>query len=349
MIKLPRNAQIWLPALASAAWARRHHEPVSDVWVILADHYEPYWQHANQRIAADRVATWTTAWPRIADRHRDSFDRRPRYSFFYPAEDYNPARIDELAVLVRAGIADVEVHLHHDGEGESEFRRIMGDFVTALHSQHGLLHERCGKPAFGFIHGNWALDNSHPTGRFCGLNNELTLLRELGCYADFTLPSAPSPCQTRIVNQIYWATDNPALPKSHDLGEPVKAGTGRRDGLLMVPGPITLRRHQRRLFRPSLEVGELTHVDPPTPHRVSRWLAVAPRVGRHQFIKLHTHGAQEHIAAALLGGGLDRVFDLLGSECRRRGLRFGFATAWECAEIIEALAKGEDAMARINA
>ena len=37
---------------------------------------------------------------------------------------------------------------------------------------------------FGFIHGNWCLDNSRADGRWCGLNNELILLRELGCYAD---------------------------------------------------------------------------------------------------------------------------------------------------------------------
>ncbi len=347
-MRLPRNAQIWLPGLV-ASWPHTRQEPVTDVWVLITDHYEPYWKSADHVAAANRVATWTAAWPRIADRHRDSFGRRPRYSFFYPAEDYEPARIDELAVLVRAGIADVEVHLHHDGEGETEFRRIVGDFVTALHSRHGLLHERHGKPAFGFIHGNWALDNSHPSGRYCGLNNELTILRELGCYADFTLPSAPSPCQTRTVNQLYWADDDPARPKSHDAGAAVRPGDGQRDGLLMVQGPLTLRRHHRRAWQPSLEVGELTHIDPPTPHRVRRWLAAAPRVGAHQFIKLHTHGAQEHIAAALLGGGLDRLFELLGEECRRRGLRLGFVTAWECAEIIEALAKGDDAMTRIAA
>lgn len=346
-MKLPRNAQIWLPGLI-ASWTRIRQEPVTDVWVLITDHYEPYWKQADHATAATRVASWTTEWPRIADRHRDSFGRRPRYSFFYPAEDYEPARLDELATMVRAGIADVEVHLHHDGEGEDEFRRVVGNFVSTLHDEHGLLHQRDGRPAFAFIHGNWALDNSHPTGRFCGLNNELTLLQELGCYADFTLPSAPSACQTRTLNAIYWASDDPSRPKSHETGEAVRAGAGRRDGLLMVQGPLTVRRHQRRAWQPSLEVGELTHVDPPTPHRVKRWLAAAPSIGGHQFIKLYTHGAQEHIAAALLGGGLDRLFELLADECRRRGVRLGFATAWECAGIVDALAQGEDVMTRIS-
>ena len=50
-----------------------------------------------------------------------------------------------------------------------------------------------GRVVFGFIHGNWALDNSRPDGKYCGLNNEITLLRDLGCYADFTMPSGASP------------------------------------------------------------------------------------------------------------------------------------------------------------
>ena len=56
-----------------------------------------------------------------------------------------------------------------------------------------------GELRFAFIHGNWSLDNSRPDGRWCGLNNELILLRELGCYADFTLPSAPSDTQACVL------------------------------------------------------------------------------------------------------------------------------------------------------
>ena len=347
-MRLPRNAQLWLPGLVRSS-LRRRDEPVTHVWLAITDHYEPYWKQASDQVAADRVAAWTTAWPKIADRHRDAHGRRPRYSFFYPAEDYRPQPIEALGTLVRNGIADVEVHLHHDGEGEGEFRRIVGGFVNALRDQHGLLHDVGGRPGFAFIHGNWALDNSHPTGRHCGLDNELTLLRELGCYADFTLPSAPSGCQTSTVNSIYWATDDPLRPKSHDAGELVRVGAGTRDALLMVQGPLTVRRHQRRRWMPSVEVGELTHVDLPTAHRVHRWLAAAPRVGGHQFIKLHTHGAQEHIARALLGGGLDALFELLGAECRRRNIALGFATAWEMAGVIDALAKGDDPMNRLAA
>ncbi|MBK8740376.1 MAG: hypothetical protein IPM02_13005 [Betaproteobacteria bacterium] len=77
---------------------------------------------------------------------------------------------------------------------------------------------------FAFIHGNWCLDNSRRDGRWCGVNNELRVLGELGCYADFTLPSAPSDTQTRKINSIYYANDDSTHPKSHDDGVDLRSG-----------------------------------------------------------------------------------------------------------------------------
>ncbi len=91
----------------------------------------------------------------------------------------------------------------------------------------------------------------------------------------------------------------------------------------------------------------MSSVDHPSPHRVSRWLAAAPRVGSHQFIKLHTHGAQEANSAALLGTDLDALFTNLRAACQRRGVRLGYVTAWEAANIIERLADGRDPMAAV--
>jgi hypothetical protein len=341
MIALPRHAELWLPGVVRTAF-RRDTTPVRHVWLAITDHYEPYWRRAARDTAHARVDRWMREWPAIAARHRDHRGRAPRYSFFYPEEEYDGALLDRLAGLCETGIGDVEVHLHHDGEGEADFVERIGGFVERLRSRHALLRERDGRPAWCFIHGNWALDNSHPEGRFCGLDHELTLLGQLGCVADFTLPAAPSPCQVRTVNTIYRATDDPGRPRSHEYGRPVGPGTGSGDGLLMVQGPLTIRRHQRHAWLPGVECGELTRVDPPTPHRVGRWLAVAPRVGEHCFIKLHTHGAQEDTAEALLGGGLDRLFREVREACEARGLRLGFASAWEMVQVIEALESGRN-------
>ena len=109
-------------------------------------------------------------------------------------------------------------------------------------SRHGLLarDRRTGQPVFGFIHGNWALDNSRPDGRWCGVNNELDVLRETGCYADFTFPSAPSPTQPRKINSIYYAVDDPERPRSHDRGIDVGTGPAPAQGLMLIQGPLVL-------------------------------------------------------------------------------------------------------------
>jgi hypothetical protein len=193
---------------------------------------------------------------------------------------------------------------------------------------------------FGFIHGNWALDNSHPTGRWCGLNNEISLLQQLGCYADFTMPAAPDPCQSRMVNVIYRTTDDPERPRSHDSGRPVQVAGPRDRGLLLIPGPLAIGRH-RRLPRPSLDAAELAAYAPVSRHRVRLWLANAPRIGREVFIKLHTHGAQEANAKALLEGGLDALYRLLREETAARGWQLRYATAWEMARAVQTLEAGQ--------
>jgi hypothetical protein len=59
-----------------------------------------------------------------------------------------------------------------------------------------------GSPAYAFVHGNLALGNS-AGGKFCGVDEELQILAETGCYADMTLPSAPDESQIPMINQIY--------------------------------------------------------------------------------------------------------------------------------------------------
>jgi hypothetical protein len=251
------------------------------------------------------------------------------YTFFYPQEEYHPALLSPLAEMAAQGIADVEVHIHHDGEGEQNFVDRIGGFVEALHVRHGLLRKQGGRIVFGFIHGNWALDNSLPGGRWCGLNNEISLLRDAGCYADFTLPSAPSAAQTRIVNTIYWATDDPNLPKSHDQGTPLRPGENQSGDLLMIPGPLALNCHSRKLgLIPRLETGELAASNPVTRHRVRLWLRHAPRIGDDVFIKLFSHGAKEDNCKALLQRDLDALFQFLNDECTTLGASLRYAGAW---------------------
>ena len=96
-------------------------------------------------------------------------------------------------------------------------------------------------PPFAFLHGNWALCNSRPDGDWCGVDNELSVLAECGCYADFTFPSAPSPTQPRMVNSIYRPRRDGRRAADH--GTPVVAGSGppAPDALpIIIQGPLAL-------------------------------------------------------------------------------------------------------------
>ena len=90
------------------------------------------------RKPGDRVALWRREWPRIAAEERDSDGRQPRYTFFFPEEEYRPEFLDPLAEMTQAGIGDVEVHLHHDRETEQNFIDRLSRFKETLRRRHGL-------------------------------------------------------------------------------------------------------------------------------------------------------------------------------------------------------------------
>src|SRR5947209_909264 len=85
-----------------------------NVFVCIADHFEPKRGNAPASLAHDRVSRWEKEYPRLASEFADSRGRPPQHTFFYPAEEYEPRYLDSLALLSHHGLADVEVHLHHD-------------------------------------------------------------------------------------------------------------------------------------------------------------------------------------------------------------------------------------------
>jgi hypothetical protein len=342
-MKLPRNAEIWLmPYLQDRLRRGTRSRKPKRAWVVVADHYEPLGMGATVELALARVGRWRDKWPRIArDAPRDAAGQCPQYSFFYPQEEYRQDVVDGIAEMVRLGVGDVEVHLHHDNEQRDSFIQKVTEYCQRLTDNHGLLRQQDGRTIFGFIHGNWTLDNSHPDGTRCGLHGEIALLRDLGCYADFTMPSLPSPTQGRVVNQVYWCTNNPDnRPKSFDRGIEATPGGGKRGDLLMITGPVGLRYGGRLL--PRLETGEIAGYDMPTPARVRQWLDLAPTIGDDLFLKLYTHGAQERNLEPLLDEGLANLYCWLAEEADRRGIEIHWATAWQMYQAADAVINGRE-------
>jgi hypothetical protein len=343
-----RRVFTWLPGyLRGLARPRPRHAGPRHVIFCFVDHFEPGWGGADPARQRARVRRWREGYPRLCAGHRDADGRPPRHTFFFPAEEYRPEHLDDLAELCRAGYGEIEVHLHHDRDTAEGLRARLRAFVQALAGDHGVLPLRAGsgRPAWAFVHGNWALDNARPDGRWCGVDDELTVLAEEGCYADFTLPSAPDVTQTRTVNSIYYAADDPARPKSHDTGEPVRAGGVPRGDLVIVQGPLGLNwRWRKHGILPRIENGEIRASSPPRPDRTDLWVRTHVHVaGRPDwvFVKVHTHGAPEREGDAVLGPATEAMFRDLESrynDGRRHVLHY--VTAREMYNIVKAAEAG---------
>jgi len=342
-----RNMQVWLPAYLRRRAPARGEGPVH-VMFCFVDHYEPMWGKADEATQRARVDRWCRDYRALASKHRDADGRPPQHSFFYPEEEYVEEYLDKIAALCADGYGEIEIHLHHDNDTEANFRQTMSRFCRMLHERHGALPRdpATGELRFAFIHGNWSLDNSRPDGRWCGLNNELILLRELGCYADFTLPSAPSDTQTRTINSIYYATDDPAKPKSHDTGVPVRVGGAASGDLMIVQGPLALNWRERRMgVMPRIENADIRRTQPPTPARVDDWVRTGIHVeGRPEwvFVKIHTHGTQEGDMDTLLGAPSEAMYAHLERAYNDgRNYVLHYVTAREAYNIIKAAEAGK--------
>lgn len=355
MIKqLAANAG-WLPyhlgrELKRSVPPNRRVQP-THVYFCICDHFEPYWNGADKATARKRITRWLDAYPRLAERYPDSQGKVLKYSFFYPEEEYTEPDLELLAQLCHAGYGEVEIHLHHDNDTPENLRRTLIDFKHRLHEKHGFLRRdpETGQIRYGFIHGNWALNNSRCDGRWCGVSEETDILLETGCYADFTMPSAPSETQTRKVNSIYYAVGDPGRPKSHDWGEDAEVGK-RGKGLLMVQGPLALDWGRRKYgVLPRVENSGLMENFPPSAARVRSWVDAGVCVKgapQHVFVKLYTHGTIEGIMRMLFdAGGFERLFEALHEDARERGYTLRFVSAREMVEVIETLvAGGSDAV-----
>jgi hypothetical protein len=344
-----RHVFQWLPGYIKSRATRRMppHPPIHVIFCFV-DHFEPRWQSKGVATEVARLARWREEYPRLATRFRDADGCFPKHTFFYPEEEYRREHLDSLVSLCAEGFGEIEVHLHHDNDTSDRLRSKLQGFTQVLRERHGALSldPLTGMPAWGFIHGNWSLDNSRSDGRWCGVNDELLVLAECGCYADFTLPSAPSETQTSKVNSIYYAADDPLRPKSHDTGVPVRVGGSASGDLMIIQGPLGFDWSSRKLgLIPRLENSDVRESRSASACRIDRWVSLAPIVmGRPEwkFIKIHTHGAQESNKEVLLGEKAARMYEYLQVRYNDgQRFRLHYVSAREMFNIIKAAEAGE--------
>jgi len=320
----------------------------------LADHFEPYigalggMARVTRSEQVRRVEWWCREYPKLIDRWRDHDGKPFVHSYFYPAEHYDQDLLEMLAEHCHAGWGEIEIHLHHgifEPDTAENTRRTLVEFRDALAFRHQCLafEEGGSVPRYAFVHGNFALANS-AAGTFCGVDSEMAVLAETGCYADMTLPSAPlHPAQTAKINSLYECTLPLDQSAPHRRGRDLEVSRAPKTFPLIVQGPLGI--DFGRGGKPGIENASITRSNPLSVRRVGLWKNAAVRVlGRPDwlFIKLHAHAMDPSQKDSVIGEPMRRFLEELVQDARSRKETLHFTSAREMVNIILAACDGRE-------
>jgi hypothetical protein len=341
----------WLlryPAWRAGELLSRNHgsEGTRHLVFVVANHFEP--GLGSEAIA--RLEKWCDLARATGDAIRDHDGTPFRHTNFFPAEQYERPLLEMMSELQADGYGEVEIHLHHgvdEPDTAANTRRMLETFRDTLAEEHKCLSRENagGQPKYAFVHGNWALANS-AGGRFCGVDNEMQILADTGCYADFTLPSVPFQSQVPRINAIYQCDNSFAAARPHRSGPGLKVGDELRLPVI-VTGPLVFdwTRRVRGLPVPRLEDGALAQNYPLNLNRLEHWRSAGISVkGRPQwtFIKLYSHGFFDMDQDAMIGEQLRRFMNEVLEFGERTGeFQVHFASAREAFNMVVAAVEGK--------
>lgn len=318
--KKTRRSMRWLPSYFWQKLTRRAHAGRTHLIIALADHFEPAIvphdgvARAPYHQQEKRLVLWCREYPEAVDRWRDADDRPFTHTYFYPAEQYEEGLLDCLASHTADGFGEIEVHLHHGDKSpdtEENTRRQLEEFRDRLAARHGSLSylDGGGSPRYAFVHGNFALANS-AEGRHCGVDSEMQILADTGCYAELTYPPGLYHCaHIAKINSLYECSPPLDRRGAHRHGRDLRVGRRPEVFPLMVEGPlmVSFAPPNRRRFI-GVENGSITFTNPPTLYRLQLWKQAAIRVqGRPDwlFIKLQCHGMDPREREVMLERGFN--------------------------------------------
>ncbi len=278
----------------------------------MVDHFEPGTANASPTVERERMNRLLTYCPKYMKSHMDSAGNPPKRTWFFPPHYHRRDNLRKLVSLCEQGYGEIELHLHHGKTQPDTPENLKKTILQAIseYSRFGIFGISNGHKRYAFIHGDYALDNSR-NGMYCGVDCEIGVLRDTGCYADFTFPSQYGANPFKI-NSIYYAKDDPNKPKSHNTGKRVRISRRPKGDLMIIQGPL----------HPFLKNGTLSGLrawddgldgsPPTTKQRIDMWVRTNIHVrGKPDwiFIKTSMHGAVN--AGVILESEIDSIMTFL--------------------------------------
>lgn len=321
-----------------AHFFRKRHAGPTHVIFQFVDHFELAGK-------SPRLSEWLSRYPEIASQHTDADGAHPKHTWFYALDLMREDELEQLKMLVESGFGEIELHWHHSHDTPDSFRKKLRNGLKVF-QKYGFMRpiEEGRDGCFAFIHGNWSLNNSCGN-QVCGVDNEIELLKQAGCYGDFTFPALYSAAQPSTINAIYYA-DFKGGASGYFTGRRAQVGKRETEKEFMIfEGPLTVNwKDWRFKWHPTVEDGDVgkscTHGDPV---RIDSWVRQGIHVhGRADwvFVKVFCHGGQDH--QYVLGEATDRMFSYLEAKYNDgKNYKLHYVTSREAFNMVKAAEDGK--------
>lgn len=334
-----KNILHWLPSyLRGLLDVKEKPSGITDVMVLFVDHFE-------LASKPERLKAWLD-YPELAKQFKDSDGYHPKHTWFSALDLIDEYELEAIKPMVDAGFGEVELHWHHDHDDEHSFLSKLTEGMRIFHKYGYMKPEKEGVLAtYSFIHGNWSLDNSRGEA-FCGVDNEISILKQTGCYADFTFPALFSPAQPSTINSIYYTSDDGESASYQRNIRKSQVGVNDSENEFMIfQGPLTINwLDWRHKWHPTFEDGDINCINSHGDQkRIDAWVRQGIHVtGRPEwvFVKIFCHGAQDH--KYVLGSQTEEMHRYLTTKYNDgKKYRLHYVSAREAYNIVKAAEDGK--------
>ncbi len=196
---------------------------------------------------------------RITEAHVDCTGRHFRYTFACPVYDWSASDMACLTEYCRAGLGEIELLLPSVCPDSDNLRRLLTRSVSSLEQS-----------SFVIVRSS---ERSSERKASPDRKAELLLLRDFGCYADFSFPDPASSLQPSRINTVTSVSHQADSDNPYKDAASIKSGAVSYGDLFVIDGPMIIDwTNWCGLFNPSVEFGRLSYYSPPDTTRIERWI-----------------------------------------------------------------------------